>query len=72
MGSDTFCMCCNWHEKTPAPAVLARRGMGAGSACRAQPAFKRTCRIRGVRADQSAFMRRHMAAEFSMGSRYVL
>ena len=23
--------------------------MGAGSACRAQPAFKRTCRIRGAR-----------------------
>ena len=42
MGSGALCMGCNWHEKTPAPAVLARRGMGAGSACRAY-------RIRGVR-----------------------
>ena len=102
MGSDTFCMCCNWHEKTPAPRG---RELYAGSACRAgQPAFmprlantagagvsmgsdalRLGCNLhegnparqggRGCRLslpDQSAFMRRHMAAEFSMGSRYVL
>ena len=71
MGSDAL-----YNEQALLWAVIrfvcAVTGMGAGSACRAQPAFKRTCRIRGVRADQSAFMRRHMAAEFSMGSRYVL
>ena len=63
MGSDTFynkrrllwevgtlCLGCNLHEDSPAPAVLARRGMGAGSACRAgQPAFMRAYRIRGAR-----------------------
>ena len=49
MGSDTFynkrrllwevgtlCLGCNLHEDSPAPAVLARRGMGAGSACGAE------------------------------------
>ena len=38
MGSGTPCASCNLRKDSPAPAVLARRGMGAGSACRASPA----------------------------------
>ena len=32
MESDSLCVCCNWHEKNPAPHG---REEGAGSACRA-------------------------------------
>ena len=72
MGSDTFynkrrllwevgtlCLGCNLHEDSPAPAVLARRGMGAGSACGAEEHAGSACRVirrRGI----------------PMGSRYVL
>ncbi len=103
MGSGTPCASGILRKENPAPAVLARRGMGAGSACGAAwgaGSACRTCRMRGVRRilmggdtlciccnwheknparqggkgcrlslpDQSAFMRRHMAAEVPMGS----
>ena len=37
MEGGTPCASCNLRKDSPAPAVLARRGMGAGSACRASP-----------------------------------
>ena len=35
MGSGAPCVGCNWHEKNPAPAVLARRGRTSPLLCAA-------------------------------------
>ena len=49
MGSGTPCASCNLRKDSPAPAVLARRERGCRLSLPGQPAFMRTCRIRGVR-----------------------
>ena len=50
MGSGALCMGCNLREENPAPQARKRvQAQPAGPARRVEPAFKRTCRIRGVR-----------------------
>ena len=40
----TLCLGCILRKENPAPAVLARRGMGAGSACGAEKGAGSACR----------------------------
>ena len=51
MESDTLCICCNWHEKNPAPQ--ARRACGFNPSA---PQARIACRL--SLPDQSAFMPR--------------
>ena len=44
MGSGTPCASGILRKENPAPAVLARRGMGAGSACGAEEGAGSACR----------------------------
>ena len=73
-----LCVGCNWHEKNPAPQARRacgfnpRRGMGAGSACRASPLLcalaALTC---GVRSPYGKSVRPIISGGF-YGKRYTL